>query len=125
MLPVLPVGDWLDHGLAEVHGHFAGCPGARQGYGVGRMTQSQIQEPIASVSFIWVDAKGAERPVTGIVGKPYQKGADEWACPYVVEGATLDQGPDISSGDSIQALSLALYGLYHDLIGSWATAGGC
>jgi hypothetical protein len=79
------------------------------------MTQSQIQEPIASVSFIWVDAKGAEHPITGIVGKPYQKGADEWACPYVVEGA-FDQGPDISSGDSIQALSLALYGLYHDLI---------
>ena len=79
------------------------------------MQQSQIQEPIATVSFIWVDGKGAERPVTGIVGKPYQKGTDEWACPYVVEGA-FDQGPDISSGDSIQALSLALYGLYHDLI---------
>ena len=79
------------------------------------MTQSQIQDPIASVDFIWVDAKGAERPVTGIVGKPYQKGADEWSCPYVVEGA-LEQGPDVSSGDSIQALSLALYGLYHDLI---------
>lgn len=80
------------------------------------MTQSQIQEPIASVSFIWVDAKGAEKRVTGIVGKPYQKGAEEWACPYVVEGSSFDQGPDISSGDSIQALSLALYGLYHDLI---------
>jgi len=80
------------------------------------MTQSQIQEPIASVSFIWVDAKGAERPVKGIVGRPYQKNTEEWACPYVVEGASFDQGPDISSGDSIQALSLALYGLYHDLI---------
>ena len=80
------------------------------------MTQLQIQEPIASVSFIWVDAKGAEKPVTGIVGRPFQKGAAEWSCPYVVEGASFDQGPDISSGDSMQALSLALYGLYHDLI---------
>jgi hypothetical protein len=79
------------------------------------MTQSEIQEPIARVSFIWVDAKGGEHPIAGIVGRPYQKGAEEWACPYVVEGA-FDKGPDISGGDSIQALSLALYGLYHDLI---------
>ena len=77
------------------------------------MKQSQIQEPIASVSFIWVDAKGAERPVTGIVGKPYQPRT--LGVPVRPRGRARP-GPDISSGDSIQALSLALYGLYHDLI---------
>jgi hypothetical protein len=79
------------------------------------MQGTAIKEPIATVSFNWVDAKGAERPVTGIIGKPYQVGDDEWACAYVLEGA-FDQGPDIVGVDSIQALSLALYGLYHDLI---------
>src|SRR5262249_37450510 len=68
-----------------------------------------------TVSFNWVDAKGTERPVTGIVGKPYQVDDQEWACPYVLEGA-FEQGADIVGVDSIQALSLALYGLYHDLI---------
>jgi hypothetical protein len=78
------------------------------------MKQAQIKDPVATVSFIWVDAKGTERPVTGIVGKPYARG-DQWACAYVLEGA-FDQGPDIAGGDSMQALSLALYGLYHDLL---------
>ena len=76
--------------------------------------QIQIKEPVASVAFIWVDAQGKETPVTGLIGKPYQKGA-QWVCPYVLEGA-FEQGPDIAGADSIQALSLALYGLYHDLL---------
>jgi hypothetical protein len=80
------------------------------------MNQAVIKEPVASVSFIWVDPKGAERPVNGIVGRPYQLGDDKWACGYRLEGA-LEPGPDIAGADSIQALSLALYGLYHDLIG--------
>jgi hypothetical protein len=79
------------------------------------MKRTQIKEQVASVSFIWVDAKGTERTVNGIVGKPYQLGDDRWSCPYVIDGA-LEQGQDIAGGDSIQALSLALYGLYHDLI---------
>jgi hypothetical protein len=80
------------------------------------MQRTPIKEQIASVSFIWVDAKGREHPVTGIVGKPYPIGDDHWSCSYVVDGA-LDQGQEIAGGDSMQALSLALYGLYHDLIG--------
>jgi hypothetical protein len=80
-----------------------------------QMTRTSIQDPIASVSFIWIDARGAEYPVKGVVGKPYRVGDDQWACPYVLDGA-FDQGPDIIGIDSIQALSLALYGLYHDLI---------
>jgi hypothetical protein len=79
------------------------------------MKRTSIKEPVATVSFIWTDAKGAEAPVTGIVGKPYQISDEAWACPYVLEGA-YEQGPDISGVDSVQALSLALYGLYHDLI---------
>ena len=79
------------------------------------MTRNSIKEPIASVSFIWVDASGAQLPVEGVVGKPYRVGEDQWACAYVLEGA-IEQGPEIIGVDSIQALSLALYGLYHDLI---------
>jgi len=79
------------------------------------MEGTQIKEPVAAVAFNWVDAKGAERPVKGIVGKPYQLDDRQWACAYVLQGA-FEQGPDIAGGDSIQALSLALYGLYHDLI---------
>jgi uncharacterized protein DUF6968 len=79
------------------------------------MRGTSIDDPVASVSFTWIDGKGSERPLTGIIGKPYEIAAGEWACPYVLQGA-LDQGPDIVGGDSIQALSLALYGLYHDLI---------
>jgi Domain of unknown function (DUF6968) len=79
------------------------------------MTRTSIKEPIANVSFIWIDAEGAQLPVQAVVGKPYQVGEDRWACPYVLEGA-FEQGPDIVGVDSIQALSLALYGLYHDLI---------
>jgi hypothetical protein len=81
------------------------------------MKRPQIAEPIASVSFIWVDARGGEHPVRGIVGKPYAlaDADDRWSCPYVLEGA-LEQAQEIAGGDSIQALSLALYGLYHDLI---------
>ena len=80
-----------------------------------QMKGTDIKEPVASVSFSWVDAKGAERPVQGIIGKPYQLSDHKWACAYVLDGA-FEQGPDIAGGDSIQALSLALYGLYHDLI---------
>jgi hypothetical protein len=53
--------------------------------------------------------------VTGVVGKPLQVADDHWSCTYVLDGA-LEQEQDIPGGDSIQALSLALYGLYHDLI---------
>jgi hypothetical protein len=77
--------------------------------------RTSINDPIASVSFIWVDAKGTERSLTGIVGKPHQIPDDHWSCSYVLEGA-LEAGQDVPGGDSIQALSLALYGLYHDLI---------
>jgi hypothetical protein len=80
----------------------------------GEMKGTPIKEPVASVSYNWVDARGAERPVTGIIGKPYRVD-DQWACPYVLQGA-FEQGADIVGGDSMQALSLALYGLYHDLI---------
>ena len=79
------------------------------------MELTPIKEQIASVAFIWVDAKGREQSVTGIVGKPYPIADDHWSCPYVLEGA-LEQSEEIVGGDSIQALSLALYGLYHDLI---------
>jgi hypothetical protein len=79
------------------------------------MKGTPIKEPVATVSFNWVDGEGAERPVKGIVGKPYQLPNQQWACAYVLEGA-FEQGPDIAGGDSVQALSLALYGLYHDLI---------
>jgi len=79
------------------------------------MKRTPIKEQIASVAFIWVDARGAEHSVTGVVGKPVSVGDDRWACPYVLEGA-LDQSEEITGSDSIQALSLALYGLYHDLI---------
>ena len=79
------------------------------------MKATTIQDPVATVSFNWVDAKGTERPVKGIVGKPYQLSDQQWACPYVLDGA-FEQGPDIAGRDSVQALSLALYGLYHDLI---------
>ena len=77
---------------------------------------ASIKDPVASVSFIWIDAKGTETAVTGIVGKPQRVGDDEWTCAYVLEGA-FTQGTEIAGVDSIQALSLALYGLYHDLIG--------
>lgn len=80
-----------------------------------QMTRTSIQEPIASVAFIWLDARNTEVQVKGVVGKPYQVGEDQWACPYVLDGA-FEQGPDVLGVDSIQALSLALYGLYHDLI---------
>jgi hypothetical protein len=86
------------------------------------MERTPIKEQVASVSFIWVDAKGAERSVTGIVGKPHPVGDDRWSCSYVLEGA-LEQGEDIVGGDSMQALSLALYGLYHDLIGLLGNGG--
>jgi len=86
------------------------------------MNQGEIKEPVASVSFIWVDPQGGEHPVTGMVGKPYQVRDDGWACAYLLEGA-FDQGPDISGADSIQVLSLALYGLYHDLIRLLDTGG--
>jgi hypothetical protein len=82
------------------------------------MKRTPINEPIASVSFIWVDARGTERLVSGVVGKPYQTGqgeTDQWSCRYILDGALEDE-QDIPGVDSIQALSLALYGLYHDLI---------
>jgi hypothetical protein len=79
------------------------------------MSRTTIQEPIASLAFIWVDATGAQLPVRGVVGKPYRVGEEQWACAYALDGA-IEQGPDIVGFDSIQALSLALYGLYHDLI---------
>ena len=79
------------------------------------MRRTEIKEIVASVAFIWVDGKGTERPVTGIIGKPYQAPEGQWACPYVLDGA-FEKGADIAGGDSIQALSLALYGLYHDLL---------
>ncbi|HXU04097.1 MAG TPA: hypothetical protein VN903_24215 [Polyangia bacterium] len=78
------------------------------------MKRAQIDEAVASVAYVWIDASGAERPLKGIVGKPYPVG-DQWSCPYVLEGG-LEQGQDVAGGDSVQALSLALYGLYHDLL---------
>jgi uncharacterized protein DUF6968 len=79
------------------------------------MKRSPIKEPVAAISLIWIDASGAQLPVKGTVGRPQQESDDEWSCAYALEGA-FEQGPDITGGDSIQVLSLALYGLYHDLM---------
>jgi hypothetical protein len=79
------------------------------------MKPAPIEDAVASVSLIWVDATGKERPVKGVIGRPYQIDERQWSCPHHLEGA-FDKGPDIAGSDSIQALSLALYGLYHDLL---------
>ena len=79
------------------------------------MKPSTIDDPVATVSFLWIDATGAELPVTGIIGKPYQVDERHWACPHQLQGA-FEKSPDIAGADPIQALSLALYGLYHDLL---------
>jgi hypothetical protein len=87
------------------------------------MKRTQISEPVASVGFIWIDATGTERPLTATVGKPYQVGENQWACPHLLEGG-VEQPPDITGADSLQALCLALYGLYHDLLRLLGEGGG-
>ena len=88
-----------------------------QGYCLQSMKAGPIKDAdaVATVSFTWVDATGVERPLKGVIGRPYQVDERHWACPHHLEGA-FEKGPDIAGADSIQALSLALYGLYHDLL---------
>jgi len=62
---------------------------------------------IASCRFLFVGADGAERTVTARIGRPYDTGQGDWACPVETEGYR-GRGSDIVGLDSLQALSLGL-----------------
>jgi hypothetical protein len=69
--------------------------------------KTPINDPIASVEFLWVRGDGASSSVHAVVGRPYRVDEVEWSCPVALNGVD-GQYADVSGGDSMQALSLAL-----------------
>jgi hypothetical protein len=61
---------------------------------------------IASSRFLLVTADGAERVVTARIGRPYDTGGGDWACPVEIENFE-SRGPDVYGADSLQSLCLA------------------
>ena len=60
-----------------------------------QMKRTVIKEPDSErLLHLGRRRRAPSTPVTGIVGKPYPIGDDEWACTYVLEGA-LEPGPEI------------------------------
>ncbi len=63
-------------------------------------------DAIAEVKVIFEGANGEKVPGRIYLGRPYQKGVGQWACPVGIEGMH-DKLPDIAGGDSFHALCLA------------------
>lgn len=86
------------------------------------MRKRRSAAPIAERS-IWVKpAAGPRRAVTIRIGKPYQVGRADWACPVALVGlhAKLD---DVHGADSFQALMLA-QNLARTMLGYFIEDGG-
>lgn len=63
-------------------------------------------DAIAEVKVIFEGSNGEMAPGRIFLGRPYQKGPGQWACPVGIEGLH-DKLPDTAGGDSFHALCLA------------------
>ena len=61
---------------------------------------------VAAREFLLGFRNGRKKRVRARVGKPYRVSTGEWACPVEIRGFE-SRYPDISGGDSMQALCLA------------------
>lgn len=61
---------------------------------------------IASSRFVLVDADRTERALVVRIGRPYEVGDGEWACPVDTDGLQ-GRHPDVRGTDSFQSLCLA------------------
>lgn len=67
----------------------------------------EINDPIATASFVIARTDGTRTPVAVTVGRPYVVDEAEARCPILLAG--LDGGnADIAGSDTLQALGLAL-----------------
>lgn len=78
--------------------------------------------PLAECALLAVDRSGREFPITIGVGRPYETGPQEWACPVRLGGLYEDLR-DQHGVDSWQALQLALR-LVSQLLGYFVEDGG-
>ena len=81
-----------------------------------------MQEPIAEEAFVCVCPSGERLRSVAAIGRPYQIGPDEWACPVSLTGL-CDRLADIHGGSSLQALCLAA-SLLCQLLVSFVEGGG-
>jgi hypothetical protein len=71
------------------------------------LRREEFGEEVAASDYVFQFGDGSERTVKIRVGRPYEAGTDEWACPVELVGFER-RYPDIRGSDSMQALSLAL-----------------
>ena len=69
--------------------------------------RQEFGEEVAASEYVFRFPDGSERRVRFRVGRPYQDGADEWACAVELVGFERRHA-EIRGSDSMQALSLAL-----------------
>jgi len=75
-------------------------------------------EWIANSHLLLVGDDRTERAVTVRIGRPYDTGEGDWACPVETQGLH-GRGPDIHGVDSLQSLCLAsslVRGLLEDFV---------
>jgi hypothetical protein len=70
------------------------------------MKKFPITDPVAEREIIWIRKDGVETKIIAKVGRPYQVGEKEWACPMHLAGVDLRH--DCHGAGSIQALVLAI-----------------
>jgi hypothetical protein len=71
------------------------------------MRRDEFGDEIGVANYVFRSADGSEQSVRMRVGRPYEAGRAEWACPVEIAGFE-PRYPDIRGGDSMQALALAL-----------------
>jgi hypothetical protein len=74
---------------------------------VSFLMKKNIEDPIATTSFEMVRPDGTRATVTAVLGRPYFVSDHEACCPVALEGVD-GRYADISGGDSLHALCLAL-----------------
>ena len=81
-----------------------------------------MTETVASSKLVCVRANGDRANVIAEIGRPYDTGAGDWACPVGLRGL-YDRLADIHGLDSLQALCLAA-SLLRKLLTSFVDEGG-
>jgi len=81
-----------------------------------------MNETVASSRFWCIRPNGDRVLVTAEIGRPYDTGAGDWACPVSLRGL-YDRLADIYGVDSLQALCLAA-SLVRKLLTSFVDDGG-
>ncbi len=73
-----------------------------------------MTDPILQSDFVSVLPSGERRPLTVVIGRPYQAPSGEWWCPMALQGLT-GEFKGAAGEDALQSLCLALRFVFSEM----------